>query len=325
MMPSNITQENSDSLRSMGPGDRLQAERIKLGLSIEDVATRMHLSIGILEAIEENNFDDITAPIFVKGYLRAYARIVSLNEDEMIQQYLDYYSDEDPPINSTSNLAPEISSDDARIKWTTFLVIIGLLGLLAVWWWNQYQVKTDVVSLDTEQTDSMQQPEVTSDKVVSEIEPAPSTVLSAAEEVDVSPMPVDEPEVTDLTVVANTQEVVNLEQEEQEIIEVVQQQVEVTELEGFAEEISRMAPMGSDQFEILIHADTWVNIKDASGHRLVYELLRAEQKLILTGKAPFEIFLGNGHGVELIYNNETIDISSSIRDNNTARLKIGNS
>jgi cytoskeleton protein RodZ len=325
MMPSNITQENSDSLRSMGPGDRLQAERIKLGLSIEDVATRMHLSIGILEAIEENNFDDITAPIFVKGYLRAYARIVSLNEDEMIQQYLDYYSDEDPPINSTSNLAPEISSDDARIKWTTFLVIIGLLGLLAVWWWNQYQVKTDVVSLDTEQTDSMQQPEVTSDKVVSEIEPAPSTVLSAAEEVDVSPMPVDEPEVTDLTVVANTQEVVNLEQAEQEIIEVVQQQVEVTELEGFAEEISRMAPMGSDQFEILIHADTWVNIKDASGHRLVYELLRAEQKLILTGKAPFEIFLGNGHGVELIYNNETIDISSSIRDNNTARLKIGNS
>lgn len=324
-MPSNITQENSDNLRSMGPGDRLQAERIKLGLSIEDVAMRMHLSIGILEAIEENNFDDITAPIFVKGYLRAYARIVSLNEDEMIQQYLDYYSDEDPPINSTSNLAPEISSDDARIKWTTYLVIIGLLGLLAVWWWNQYQVKTDVVSLDTEQTDSVRQPEVTSDKVASEIEPAPSTVWSAAEKVDVSPMPVDEPEVTDLTVVANTQEVVNLEQAEQVIIEVVQQQVEVTELEGSAGEISRMAPTGSEQLEILIHADTWVDIIDANGHQLAYELLRAEQKLYLNGEAPFEIFFGNGHGVELIYNNETIDISSSIRDNNTARLKIGNS
>ena len=54
----------------MGPGDRLKAERIELGLSIEDVATRMHLSVGILEAIEDNNFDDITAPIFVKGYLR---------------------------------------------------------------------------------------------------------------------------------------------------------------------------------------------------------------------------------------------------------------
>ena len=29
-----------------------------------------------------------------------------LDEDEMIQQYIDYYSEEDPPITSTSNMAP---------------------------------------------------------------------------------------------------------------------------------------------------------------------------------------------------------------------------
>ena len=77
----------------LGPGERLQAARIEQGLSLSDVADRMHLSASILESIEENNFDEITAPIFVKGYLRAYARIVSLNEDEMIQQYIDYYSE----------------------------------------------------------------------------------------------------------------------------------------------------------------------------------------------------------------------------------------
>ena len=91
----------------IGPGDRLQAARIQQGLSLEDVANRMHLSPGILEAIEENQFEEITAPIFVKGYLRAYARIVSLDEDEMIQQYVDYYSGEDPPISSVSNVTPE--------------------------------------------------------------------------------------------------------------------------------------------------------------------------------------------------------------------------
>ena len=72
----------------IGPGERLQAARIKKGLSVEDVANRMHLSTSILEAIEDNNFDEVTAPIFVKGYLRAYARIVALDEDEMIEQYL---------------------------------------------------------------------------------------------------------------------------------------------------------------------------------------------------------------------------------------------
>jgi len=324
-MSSNITQENPDSGRSMGPGDRLKAERIELGLSIEDVATRMHLSIGILEAIEENNFDDVTAPIFVKGYLRSYARIVSLNEDEIIQQYLDYYSDEDPPINSTSNLAPEISTDDARVKWITYLVIIGLLALLAVWWWNQYQIKTDVVSLDAEPADSIQQPEATDNITDSKIDLAADAAMSATEEIDISPLPEGEVDVSDLTVVAKTQEVVNLEQAEQDIIEVVEQPVEATDVEGLSEEISRKAPMGSEQFEIITHADTWADVKDANGHQLVYELLRAEQKISLTGKAPFEVFFGNGHGVELIYNNESIDISSSIRDNNTARLKIGSS
>ena len=339
MTASDITQENPGSHRSTGPGDRLQAARIEQDLSIEDVATRMHLSIGILKAIEVNNFDEVTAPIFVKGYLRAYARIVSLDEDEIIQQYLDYYSDEDPPISSTSNLAPEISSDDARVKWTTYLVIIGLLGLLAVWWWNQYQIKTDVVSLDAEQTDSMQQPEVASNTVVSETvtEPEPDT-SSATEEVAVLSMPVDEPEVAELTVTAETQEQVTLQQAEVEAEEVVQegivqqdlvqqdlvqQEPEAGELDVLSEEISRISPMGSDQLKIIIHADTWIDIEDASGRSLIRDLIRADQELNLTGKAPFTVFLGNGHGVELIYDNETIDISNRIRDNNTARLKIG--
>lgn len=339
MTPSNITQENSGNRRSTGPGDRLKTARIEQGLSIEDVVTRMHLSIGILKAIEDNNFDEVTAPIFVKGYLRAYARIVSLDEDEIIQQYLDYYSDEDPPISSTSNLAPEISSDDARVKWTTYLVIVGLLGLLAVWWWNQYRIKTDVVSLDAEQTDSMQRPEVASDTVVSETltEPEPDA-SSATEEVVVLSMPVDEPEVAEVTVTAETPEQVTHQQTEAEAEEVVQEgivqqtlvqqdlvQLEpgARELDVLSDEISRISPLGSEQLKIIIHADTWVDIEDASGHRLVRELIRADQELNLIGMAPFAVFLGNGYGVELIYDNETIDITNRIRANNTARLKIG--
>jgi len=128
MTPPNTAKENMTGPGSIGPGDRLQAARIENGMSIEDVAARMHLSVSILKAIEDNNFDDITAPIFVKGYLRSYARIVSLGEDEMIHQYLNYYSDEDPPISPTGHLPPELSPDDARVKWTTFLVVVGLLG-----------------------------------------------------------------------------------------------------------------------------------------------------------------------------------------------------
>ena len=322
---------------SIGPGDRLQAARIENGMSIEDVAARMHLSVGILKAIEENNFDDITAPIFVKGYLRSYARIVSLGEDEMIHQYLNYYSDEDPPISPTSHLTPELSPDDARIKWTTFLVVVGLLGFLTFWWWNQYQAKPDVVSLDTEQTDSMQLAEATSDTVIVENQVAGDA--SVVGEIDVSLLAADEPAVADPVVETKTQEPVNLEQAEPEISDLAQeemfqemiqeevaqaQEVGATNLEALAREVSRIAPMGgTEQLDIVIHADTWVDIKDANGHQLVYELLRADQEVNLIGSAPFSVFLGNAHGVNLIFNNETIDISRRIRDDNTARVKIG--
>ena len=84
-----------------------------------------------------------------------------------------------------------------------------------------------------------------------------------------------------------------------------------------------IAPSGSDRLALVVHADTWADIKDGSGFRLVYDLLRSGSSVELTGEAPFAVFLGNGHGVELQYNGEPVDFSADIRDNNTARLNIG--
>jgi cytoskeleton protein RodZ len=85
----------------------------------------------------------------------------------------------------------------------------------------------------------------------------------------------------------------------------------------------RSAPTGSDKMQIIVHADTWADVKDASDHQLVYDLLRADSSLELMGEAPFVVFLGNGHGVEILYNGEEIDIAPRIRNDNTARLNIG--
>ena len=84
-----------------------------------------------------------------------------------------------------------------------------------------------------------------------------------------------------------------------------------------------VAPSGSDKLKIIIHADTWADVKDSSNYQLVYDLLRAGSSLELSGKAPFSVFLGNGHGVEIQFNGEDVGFSSSIRDNNTARIDIG--
>jgi cytoskeleton protein RodZ len=336
----------------IGPGERLQAARIKKGLSLEDVASRMHLSSNILEAIEDNNFDVITAPIFVKGYLRAYARIVSLNEDEMIQQYVDFYSEEDPPINSTSNMVPELSATDARIKWTTYFVILVLGVLLAAWWWNKQEDQEPPVSLDV-QSSRTEELASTESVVDSDIQAGSETEIGAEAS---APMAESEPsEATATTVVDSGVEnagtvdapaspvVADAVTTEAAVEPVATAGVVVSPLEtdtslttaepepepepqaiaGSRDQPTRIAPSGSDKLKIIIHADTWADVKDSTNYQLVYDLLRADSLVELSGKAPFTVFLGNGHGVEILFNGEEIGFSARIRDDNTARIKIG--
>ena len=354
----------------IGPGERLQAARIKKGLSLEDVANRMHLSASILEAIEENNFDEITAPIFVKGYLRAYARIVALSEDEMIQQYVDFYSEEDPPISSTSNMVPELSVADARIKWTTYLVILVLGVLLAAWWWNKQQGEAPSISLDaqtpaSESAAGAEQPAVDSNieagsesgiVVEPQVEPTPaqSSVaasagaqeINAEAEPEAETPPPQEPAETAAAepaassgaaqpiAVASEPEVVDGESEEDSstgsgaanamATPAAEAEPSVAEpVSGTRDLPTRVAPSGSDRLEIIVNADTWADVKDANSHQLVYDLLRAGNRVELTGQAPFAVFLGNGYGVELLLNDEEIGITSRIRNDNTARVSIG--
>jgi cytoskeleton protein RodZ len=355
MNQSDTTDEKDDKQTNNGPGDQLQAARIQQGLSIEDVATRMHLSLGILESIEENNFDDITAPIFVKGYLRAYARLVSLDEDEMIQRYVEFYSNDDPPINTTSQMAPEISAQDARIKWTTYLVIIVLIALLSAWWWNKTQNKSEAESLNADQhsdsatTEQVTEPEIIkvlgeSDEVADE--PSSEPLLEEISNADsVDNIPVENslventpaelvpeeivPEAVETTVVAKPA-VTETNTVEPEVATdtiavadtlTVEEALDTTTDLSF--DISRAAPMGIDLLNITVNADTWADIKDANNHRLVYDLLRANLSIQIRGKAPFNAFFGNGHGVEISFNSQSIDIASHTLDDNTARLKIG--
>jgi cytoskeleton protein RodZ len=346
-----VDQQGKDAQRSSaaGPGEHLQAARIQMGISLDDIAKRMHLSTSIVEAIEDNHFEEIAAPIFVKGYLRAYARIVSLDEDDMIDQYIDFYSGEDPPISSTSNVASELSVADARVKWTTYIVVLIVGVSLAAWLWNREQDTEAPISLDT-QTPAIEGG-VKSDVVVSsEIEAVSEESIEAGETVEATDglpaavtaaevetaesMATQQPaaeaaeaaesEVVEVDVVASEvgeTEVVETEVAEGELAETERAEGEVAEAEVAEAETGSLA--GTDKVSLVVHADTWADIKDANSYQLVYDLLRADEAVELIGQAPFSVFLGNGHGVEIMFNGEEIDVAPRVREDNTARLRIG--
>jgi transcriptional regulator with XRE-family HTH domain len=69
-------------------GELLRREREAQGKSIEDVAKVTRMSAQTLAAIEEDRFNALPAPVYVKGHLRTYARFLGLDEEEIIQRYM---------------------------------------------------------------------------------------------------------------------------------------------------------------------------------------------------------------------------------------------
>jgi cytoskeleton protein RodZ len=68
-------------------GGRLQRAREKCGLSLQDLAGRTKLSIGVLRAIERNDFKSLPAGVYRKGYLRSLAGEVGLDPAEIAADY----------------------------------------------------------------------------------------------------------------------------------------------------------------------------------------------------------------------------------------------
>ena len=67
---------------NFGCGRRLRTAREAAGLSVQDVATRLKMPVRVVESLEAGNWDRLDAPVFVRGQLRSYARLLGVRIDE---------------------------------------------------------------------------------------------------------------------------------------------------------------------------------------------------------------------------------------------------
>jgi cytoskeleton protein RodZ len=69
-------------------GDRLKKEREQKSISLDDISLSTKIGTRLLRALEEEKFDQLPGGIFNKGFVRAYARHVGLDEEQAIADYL---------------------------------------------------------------------------------------------------------------------------------------------------------------------------------------------------------------------------------------------
>jgi cytoskeleton protein RodZ len=129
-------------------GDWLRRQREMREISLRDIADRTKISLRYLQAMEDDRFDLLPAPIFAKGFLREYARYVGLNPDEVVNHYLSVQqqgSPEEEGVKKDSTLAGQRPARPKPVRnWTyglflllAVLVLVGLVAALA--WYAEHR------------------------------------------------------------------------------------------------------------------------------------------------------------------------------------------
>src|SRR6202161_3339627 len=69
-------------------GDKFRKAREKKDISLDDLSNVTKIGARMLRAIEEEHFDQLPGGVFNKGFIRAYAKHLGLNDEEAVGDYL---------------------------------------------------------------------------------------------------------------------------------------------------------------------------------------------------------------------------------------------
>ena len=82
-----MIQESNANVRgdARGGGERLREARLAAGLGLQEVAARLRMPVRVVEALEQGRWQDIGAPVFVRGQLRSYARLLDVDLGALLE------------------------------------------------------------------------------------------------------------------------------------------------------------------------------------------------------------------------------------------------
>lgn len=299
-----------DDSQAVGPGQLLRNAREQLGWTREQVASRIHLRLTLIAAIESDTYDKHTSHTFIRGYLRTYAKLVGIPEETILAAYdkLGLTPPDNIDMQSFSRRSRQQANDN-RLKVVTWLVILVLIALSVAWWWQSTARRSagDEALAATEMGATSNTPSATVPPAVDVADPvvAPATSAAAA----TSAEPVASAAATTLPVDASSAVATTA---------VVSSAATATQP---AADAAASEPAKVPQLKMSFTADCWLDVKDAKGKTLFSGLKKANDELVLEGPEPLKFIIGAPMAVNIEYQGKSIDMS---RYNNgrTARLSL---
>jgi cytoskeleton protein RodZ len=291
------------------PGDLLREARNRRGWTIARVAEDMNLEARFVEAMEDNRFEDLGAPVFARGHLRKYARLLEVDMERLMDAYAEIERERiPPPVASVEGLTMTGDVPPGRRGWRAILILI-VLGLLAAVAWRLLAPRPDAGAPAGEGVGQSSPPDSVGPDVELDEEPVavPLPALVTGGEAPEPPSEEDDSEAVAETA-ADGEEPTPA----------------APSTDADPAQRTRARATEADGVELVLRfsADSWVEVRDASGDRILYQLGRTGQQRAVRGDPPFDIFLGFADGVSIEFDGEAISIPAGARLGRTARFRL---
>jgi cytoskeleton protein RodZ len=275
-------------------GERLRAGRERAGLSAAAAAEKLHLDIKVIEALEADRFAELGASVYVRGHLRRYADFVGEAGAELVSSYTARES-RPPPPDLTQIPQAERRADARRLLTPVVGLSCAAVLLLAIWAVLARSHGNSEAPVESSAPTAAVVPDRSTLPGPADGGVAPAGGVTQAPAELPSPASGGPVAVTDA---ADAQ----------------------PPRDASAE--TPPAPPRETRLKLNLTNDSWVEIYDARGERLFYDVASAGSVQSVSGRGPLRVVLGNAAGVGVEVDGRVREIPGSAIDGEGARFVV---
>ena len=262
-----------------GVGVELARAREERGLALTDVAQQLKFAARQLEALEQERYEQLPGGTFVRGMVRAYARLLKIDAEPLLGRLADRFDAPDSNSLAARYKQPVPFSDGARKSTFVYLgASLGVLvavGAIAYQWYREHN--------------------------------APRSAVAAAPKVAPAARPVPVP--AEPVAVARAPEKVAVVKEKEKERE-KEQAAPAPQEKLMKEAALAQKPLTAGIHRIVMRCEeeAWLEVKDAAGRQLLSSLNPPGCERIVQGRGPFEVVIGNASHVQVLHNDRVVDL-----------------
>lgn len=330
-------QPEAVAVNRINPGETLRNAREQKDLSVAEVAAQLNLTPTRLGQIEAAEFEKLPGHTFARGYVRAYAKLLGLDQAVLVEQF-DQFTGSNAVgsnVQGLGRIEEPVKYSQRILRFVSFALLVGLAVVGFYWWQGQAerqaneQASSALGHVEVEGADGatqihpLDEPEDQAVEAAQEAAPLDLGSIAPTDESEEGAPPTAAEEGEPEAAPATPNSTQDNAAQDAAVAAAPAAPAETAEAAPAPATEQPVAAAGEGNVAINFSADCWLQVTDADGKVVFSGLKRKGENLQVVGKAPLALRLGFARGAEVSYNGQPVDVTPHIANGGTARLTLG--